>query len=85
MCNSARFDRHARLVARMADALGTDIETSVQSGRILPEELDIFTFNCMGCPQPDACEQWLDGQDGVAAAAPHYCRNREALEALVQS
>ena len=85
MVREDRFDRHARLVTRMADTLGVDIEASVQQGRMLPEEFDFAVMNCMGCPTPARCEGWTQQQDAVVGAAPAYCRNRDALEALARS
>ncbi len=84
MCNASRFERHARLVARMGDALGVDLETRVQSGELPPEVLDDHVFECLGCPKPDACERWLDAQVGPVKAAPDYCRNKIALEAMAE-
>lgn len=85
MSNEARFDRHARLLARMAGALGVDIETKVQSGELLPEERDTQIFDCMGCTRPDGCTRWIDAQVRIAEAAPAFCRNRDALGAMVRS
>ncbi len=85
MCNGGGFDRHATLVTAMAEALGVDIDATIDSGAMLPEEFDIQVFNCMGCSRPDACEVWIAAQDGVARRAPDYCRNKESLEALTES
>lgn len=83
MCNGARFDHHARLVARMADRLGVDLETRVQSGEMLPEEIDLAVFDCMGCCNPRGCETLLD-EGGRADRAPAFCRNAAVLEALAK-
>ncbi len=82
MCNASRFEQHARLVARMGDALGVDLETRVQSGELPPEVLDDLVFECLGCPKPGTCERWLDAQEEPVTAAPEYCRNKIALEAM---
>lgn len=87
MCNGAGFEHSARLVARMASALGADIEASVQSGEMLPEEYDLRVFDCLGCGNPKGCEAWLERQEAaekVAPAAPGYCRNKDVLEELAR-
>lgn len=84
MCNGARFDHHARLVARMGDALGVDLEAKGQSGELPPEVHDDLIFECLGCPKPAQCERWLDAQEGPVSAAPDFCRNKQALDALAE-
>ena len=82
MCNGARFDRHANLVARMGDALGVDLEARLQEGRVLPEEVDLMVCDCMGCPKPGACDAALAAGVPKASGAPEYCRNGEAFARL---
>ena len=84
MSTGARYDHHERLVSHMADAIGVDLEASVQAGKIQPEEIDLQVFNCMGCPSPEACKDWVDAHGGVVKAAPDYCRNKETLERLAR-
>ena len=84
MSTGARFDRHARLVSRMADALGVDLDQRVQEGEVLPEEVDVQVFNCMGCTAPDACGDWIKAHGGNLTAAPAFCRNKETLERLAR-
>ena len=76
------FDRHARLVSRMADTLGHDVEARMMSGDLQPEDFRAMVVKCTGCTQPGACSDWLEAKGGEAEAeAPDYCRNKDVLNA----
>ena len=77
----SRFDRHTRLMNRMADALGRDLETEMMAGELTPEAYREKVLRCVGCREADACEALLDGSGGHLDAAPAYCRNRADLDA----
>ncbi len=76
----ARIDRHARLVDRMADALGVDLGEEAMMGRMRPEDLRSAVLRCTGCSHVDACDTWLTAHPDGATAAPDYCRNKQQLE-----
>lgn len=78
----SRLDRHSRLVSRMADALGVDMEESMMRGELRPEELRSAVFRCTGCINPSDCEKRLDCQQ-VSDATPDYCRNKSLMESLI--
>jgi hypothetical protein len=80
----ARFDRHDRLMGRMADTLGVDLAEEAMHGRLGPEDLRSLLVRCTGCGQASACEGWLDAQSGQASLAPDYCRNKDQLERLAR-
>ena len=79
MIPDTTYDRHARLVARMHEALGLDPETETLSGDLSPEILARQVERCTGCHKADDCAVWLDTLSGVASEPPVYCRNRDAL------
>lgn len=82
MTDKAKYDRHAKLVDRMADSQGVDLSEAVQRGDISPEELDKSVFTCLGCSETEACERWLAVNSGGADATPGYCRNEAVFDAL---
>jgi hypothetical protein len=74
-------DRHERLMTRMADTLGADLETAEAQGQLPPEMREDMLLACTGCADPTACRHWLETHD-TADAAPGYCRNRDILHNL---
>ena len=81
MFSLSRFDRHATLMTRMADALGRDLETEMLSGRLAPEDYREKILRCVSCADADACAALLDASGDHLDAAPEFCRNRSAFEA----
>lgn len=79
MFSFSKYDRHAALMTRMADTVGQDLETKMQMGTLAPQEFRLMVVNCLGCRDAGACEAWLDAQNGLADAAPSFCRNKTAL------
>ncbi|NVK45500.1 MAG: hypothetical protein HWE33_04275 [Rhodobacteraceae bacterium] len=86
MTKFGTFETHARLVARMAGALGVDLEERAQRGEEASEvEARNRVYRCLSCTAPDMCVKFLDAQaelDTPAIAAPRYCRNKAELERL---
>lgn len=83
MSTETRYERHARLVNRMAGALGVDLDEAQQHGRWSPEEMSATVARCTGCTDPCACQAWLAEIEGqTAQAAPGFCRNRDLLHGL---
>ena len=79
-----RFDRHARLMSSMADALGHDLETEMLTGRLSPEDYRDKVLRCVGCRNAEGCAQLLATSKGFLDAAPGYCRNKDALDAMAR-
>jgi hypothetical protein len=79
MISPSRFDKHARLLHRMAAALDVNL-----AGRLDPPQMREMLVACTRCASPGACEGFLAEEEssGEAAAAPSYCRNRETLNRL---
>ena len=75
-----RFDRHARLVERMADTLGVDLAEELMRGRVMPSDLRSNVVRCMGCERTQECGVWLEAHPDGARMAPNFCRNKEQLE-----
>jgi hypothetical protein len=84
MMSPGRFDRHARLMHRMADALGVDLGDELVAGRLDAPQLRDMVVSCSRCNAPGACGSFLSEaeQAGKADVAPGYCRNRETLHRL---
>ena len=80
MFSAHHFDKHIRLMTRMADTLGIDLETEMMSGRLSPESYQSRVFACVGCRNADDCAAFLDASDGTAGAAPGYCRNKAEFD-----
>lgn len=79
-----RFDRHAKLMCSMADALGHDLQAEMLAGRISPEKYREKVLRCVNCRKAEACERLLVAAQGFLEEAPDYCRNKDALEAMGQ-
>jgi hypothetical protein len=77
-------DRHLRLVTRMADALGADLETECFSGRLDPAVLDAMVVRCKGCTDPAGCERILGAPGTKLAHPPAQCRNADRLMDLAR-
>ncbi|MDU8943017.1 DUF6455 family protein [Ovoidimarina sediminis] len=80
MFSTHYFDKHIRLMTRMADTLGVDLETEIMSGRLSPESYRSRVFACVGCQNAGDCAAFLDASGGTAEAAPDYCRNKSVLD-----
>ncbi|MDJ1015338.1 MAG: DUF6455 family protein [Paracoccaceae bacterium] len=79
MSITSRLAHHERLVERMADRNGVDLELALQSGALNPGELQAAVLSCAGCAAPEDCETRLDrGDHGI----PGYCRNADMLRSL---
>lgn len=83
MAGFRKYDEHAKLLERMADKLGVDMDEEMQSGRVTPDDVEDTVYRCMSCENPENCTAWLDSRDGVQVEEPpQYCRNRAKLGAL---
>lgn len=83
MPEDARTRKHARLVHRMADAVGIDLHEQMMRGLITGRGIDEAVLSCTNCTDPEACEHWLKAQEGrVSEAAPEGCRNEKLFAAL---
>lgn len=82
MSDNTRFQRHERLMSRMADAGGVDLDLSILRGDLTPEQYSDAVFACTGCSDPQGCEQHLrDGRPGV----PTFCRNGDMIARLSEA
>ena len=80
MFSAHHFDKHIRLMTRMAETLGTDLEAETMSGRLTPETYQSYVFSCVGCEKAGECASFLDAANGQAKAAPDYCRNKAEFD-----
>lgn len=81
MSNMERFRNHERLMTRLADANGVDLELKMQTGEVTPDFYKDAVLNCTGCSDPDGCQKHLDeGRPGI----PSFCRNRDTLLRLAE-
>lgn len=82
MSTLERFRKHERLMSRMADANGIDLDLKMQSGELTPASYEDAVLNCTGCSDPEGCQKHLgEGRSGF----PTFCRNRDALLRLAGS
>ncbi len=82
MSDAARFQRHERLMSRMADAMGVDLDLSIQRGDLTPELYSDAVFACTGCSDPQACERHLRGN---RPDVPSFCRNGDMIARLAET
>ena len=75
MPTETRLHRHERLVHRMADAQGLDLDEAVLRGHLTPGALDDAVLACTGCDHPCDCAVWLEAPGRDTDGTPDYCRN----------
>jgi uncharacterized protein DUF6455 len=80
--DKSRLKLHAALLDRMATAQGVDLQEAALSGRLSIDDISDAVLNCVDCPDPTACQGWLERQSGTAPATPGYCRNADLLRDL---
>ena len=74
-----RLERHSRLMDRMADRNGADLDLALQSGAVTPGEVRAAVLSCTGCTDPEDCGHRVDA--GVPGL-PDYCRNADMIRSL---
>ncbi|MBN2906380.1 MAG: hypothetical protein JXJ18_06720 [Rhodobacteraceae bacterium] len=82
MSGKQRYDEHAELVEKMAEALGVDLAEETMAGRWTPEEMQATVSRCLGCTDPAHCKGWLEENKAGVEETPGYCRNKDLLEAM---
>jgi len=82
MPNSKRHAKHAKLMDRMAQRQGVDLDLMVQSGILTPQEVRDSVDACVGCTHPGDCEAWLNAQPTETISAPFICRIADLFEKL---
>ena len=82
MSGEAKYDEHAELVEKMAEALGLDLTEKMMAGNWTPEDMRATVSRCLGCTDPAHCKDWLDDHEAGAGETPGYCRNKDLLEAM---
>jgi hypothetical protein len=86
MQNRSILDKHARLVSRMAEALGIDLDEAAMRGVLPQSELTDAVLRCTGCTNPDQCARWLDESTGESTGdaddSPAFCRNSDLFRTL---
>ena len=75
------LEQHERLMGRMADRLGVDLDEAELRGDLPPQERSDMVLSCTNCTSPEECGKWLESHD-KAECTPSYCRNGELLKAL---
>ncbi|MGI3184398.1 DUF6455 family protein [Nioella aestuarii] len=78
------IEDHEKLMGRMADRLGVDLDEAELRGDLPPEQRSDMVLSCTNCTSPEECGKWLESHD-KAEDAPTYCRNGELLKALRDS
>ena len=74
--------KHARLVDRMATALGLDLEERALRGEVSFDEISDAVLACTGCANADGCERWLEAVKVPQETAPSYCQNTALFKRL---
>ena len=77
MSKDHRFQAHERLMSRLADANGVDLDLMMQSGELSPETYEDAVLNCTGCSDPEGCAAQLRGG---SSEIPDFCRNRDRMK-----
>lgn len=81
MSFTARKLARERLMSRMADRNGADLDVAVMTGALSPEELSDAALSCLACTNPEDCAGRLEaGEEGI----PEYCRNAALIRSVAQ-
>ncbi len=79
MSSLPRFQAHERLMSRMADAQGADLERAMQFGDLTPEDYGDAVLACTGCSDPEGCRHHLaEHRPGI----PEFCRNSDMIQRI---
>jgi len=68
MFHGHKLDAHARLMGRMANVAGVNLDTYSDKAWIRALEL------CSQCTNLRACEDWLDAPAKAARMVPGFCK-----------
>ena len=82
MAHVTKFTKHTRLVDRMANTLGIDLDEAILRGHVTPELAQDAVYTCVGCSKPDACEAWVNDHESGSETAPEFCRNNSLFSLL---
>ncbi len=82
MQNQNVLKRHARLMDKMAETLGLDLEEAAMRGTLPMDDIADVVLSCTNCSNPDHCETWLGEHADGADATPGYCRNKDLFAEL---
>ncbi len=85
MPTETRLHRHERLVHRMAETQGVDLDEAVLRGKLTPDALDAAVLACTGCAEPCACAVWLSAETRTEDGTPAYCRNGTLFAGLTEA
>ena len=70
-----------RLMLRMADHNGADLDLAMMCGAVYPSELQAASTACLGCTGTADCESRLErGVEGI----PDYCRNTALIQEVAE-
>lgn len=79
MVPETRYRRHERLVSRMAERAGVDLDLAEFCGALRPGERHEAVLACTGCISPADCEATPGAGRGDV---PAYCRNAAFFDEL---
>lgn len=74
-------ERRARLLTEMIDRLGVDRCRLARA--CCGEAYAAASRNCLRCPNPSSCIDFLDALSRGAAIPPHFCPNYELLRSYI--
>lgn len=81
MCN--HVERRARRLNDMIDRIGANRSRLVRAcgGATIAEAAQ----NCLSCPYPTACIEWVSDRSFDASEPPPFCRNRNLIRRCRES
>ena len=82
MSTMQRYQHHERLMTRMADANGVDLELKKQMGEVSSDAYQTYVERCTGCSDPEGCQAHLQG---AVAGFPSFCRNADTILRLAEA
>ncbi|MGD9784153.1 MAG: DUF6455 family protein [Hyphomicrobiaceae bacterium] len=73
-----QVERRARRLKDMISRTGVSPRLLIRHGA--GATIDKATLNCLACPHPTACMDWLDDPSHQGDPPPRFCSNRSLLE-----
>ncbi|MGC9368752.1 MAG: DUF6455 family protein [Paracoccaceae bacterium] len=85
MEETGRLSRHFWMTQGMARAVGVNLNTALQDGRISRADYALAIAECCHCPYHQRCLDWLAVNGAGAERQPAFCAIGPMLDGLRES
>lgn len=77
------IEKHFWLTRSVARCMGVSLSEAMAEGRLTAQAYSEMVTQCRAADCSEKCALWLARQQGQASAAPVFCANTKALDALI--